>query len=81
MQRALAIELASSNVMVNAVAPGVIDTPMHAPDTHDFLRGRHPTHTMSKDQDIVDAVMYLTGASFTAGTILAVDGGASAGTW
>lgn len=79
--RALAIELASSNVMINAVAPGVIDTPMHAPETHDFLKGLHPTHTMGKDQDIVDAVMYLTGASFTTGTILAVDGGASAGTW
>lgn len=79
--RALAIELASSNVMVNAVAPGVIATPMHAPETHEFLRGLHPTHTIGAERDIVDAVLYLTSASFTTGAILAVDGGASAGTW
>jgi NAD(P)-dependent dehydrogenase (short-subunit alcohol dehydrogenase family) len=79
--RALAIELASSNVMVNAVAPGIIDTPMHAPETHDFLKALHPTNTLGSSQDIVDAVLYLTSASFTTGAILAVDGGASAGTW
>lgn len=79
--RALAMELASSNVMVNAVAPGVIATPMHAPETHEFLKGLHPTHTIGAEQDIVDAVLYLTSASFTTGAILAVDGGASAGTW
>ena len=77
--RALAIELAPSNVMVNAVAPGIIATPMHAPETHDFLKGLHPTGTIGTEQDIVDAVLYLTSASFTTGAILAVDGGMSAG--
>jgi NAD(P)-dependent dehydrogenase (short-subunit alcohol dehydrogenase family) len=78
--RALAIELASRNVMVNAVAPGVIDTPMHAPETHAFLKGLHPTGTLGSTQDVVDAVLYLGEAKFTTGTILTVDGGASAGT-
>ena len=78
--RALAIELASRNVMVNAVAPGVIDTPMHGPETHAFLKALHPTGTMGTTQDIVDAVLYLGSATFTTGAILAVDGGASAGT-
>ncbi|HEY6774330.1 MAG TPA: SDR family oxidoreductase [Oxalicibacterium sp.] len=77
--RALAIELAAHNVMVNAVAPGVIDTPMHHPESHDFLKALHPVGVMGSNQDIVDAVLYLTDARFTTGAVLAVDGGASAG--
>lgn len=77
--RALAIELAPHNVMVNAVAPGVIDTPMHHPDSHDFLKALHPVGKMGSNQDIVDAVLYLTSARFTTGAVLAVDGGTSAG--
>jgi NAD(P)-dependent dehydrogenase (short-subunit alcohol dehydrogenase family) len=78
--RALAIELASRNVMVNAVAPGIIDTPMHTPETHAFLKGLQPTGTLGSTQDVVDAVLYLGEAKFTTGTILTVDGGAAAGT-
>lgn len=77
--RALALELAAHNVMVNAVAPGVIDTPMHHPDSHDFLKALHPVGVMGSNQDIVDAVLYLTDARFTTGAVLAVDGGVSAG--
>lgn len=79
--RVLAMELASGNVMVDAVAPGVIATPMHAPETREFLKGLHPIHTIGAGQDIVNAVLCLASASFTTGAILAVDGGASAGTW
>jgi len=79
--RGLAIELASRNVMVNAVAPGVIVTPMHAPETHDFLKSLHPTGTLGTTQDIVEAVLYLGAAKFTTGAILAVDGGISAGSF
>lgn len=77
--RALAIELAPHNVLVNAVAPGVIDTPMHHPDSHDFLKALHPVGAMGSNQDVVDAVLYLTDARFTTGAVLAVDGGVSAG--
>jgi NAD(P)-dependent dehydrogenase (short-subunit alcohol dehydrogenase family) len=81
--RALAIELASANVRVNAVAPGIIATPMHGTDegTTTFLKGLAPNGAMGSTQDIVDAVLYLTDSSFTSGVVMAVDGGATAGTW
>ncbi|SFV09886.1 SDR family NAD(P)-dependent oxidoreductase [Pseudoduganella namucuonensis] len=81
--RALALELAPANVRVNAVAPGIIDTPMHGADegTQAFLRSLSPAGATGDVQEIVDAVLYLTGSSFTSGATLAVDGGASAGVW
>ena len=79
--RSLAIEYASRNVRINAVSPGVIDTPMHAPETHGFLTGLHPMGRMGETRDVVEAVMYLENAAFVTGEILHVDGGASAGRW
>jgi NAD(P)-dependent dehydrogenase (short-subunit alcohol dehydrogenase family) len=79
--RSLAIEYADKGVRVNAVAPGVIKTPMHAIETHDFLASLHPMHRMGEIQDVVDAVLYLDSASFVTGEILHVDGGAHAGRW
>jgi len=40
--RALAIEYAKEGIRVNTIAPGVINTPMHKPETHEFLKGLHP---------------------------------------
>jgi NAD(P)-dependent dehydrogenase (short-subunit alcohol dehydrogenase family) len=79
--RALAIEYADKGVRVNAVAPGVIKTPMHAPETHAFLAGLHPLQRMGEIQEVVDAVLYLETAAFVTGEILHVDGGAHAGRW
>ncbi|WP_343729261.1 SDR family oxidoreductase [Duganella sp.] len=81
--RALAIELAASNVKVNAVAPGIIATPMHSTDeaTQSFFRTLSPSGTTGITDDVVNAVLYLTESNFTSGTILPVDGGATAGTW
>ncbi|MDB5999039.1 MAG: uncharacterized protein JWP52_738 [Rhizobacter sp.] len=79
--RGLALELAPLNIQVNAVAPGIIDTPMHTPDMHDFLSTLQPSGRIGKPQDIVDAVLYLSDASFTTGVVLPVDGGMSAGKW
>jgi NAD(P)-dependent dehydrogenase (short-subunit alcohol dehydrogenase family) len=79
--RALALELAAHNIRVNAVAPGIIDTPMHAPDSHAFLGSLAPLARIGSTQDVVDAVFYLAGAGFTTGAVLAVDGGMSAGKW
>jgi NAD(P)-dependent dehydrogenase (short-subunit alcohol dehydrogenase family) len=79
--RALALELAPHKVRVTAVAPGIIDTPLHDPATHDFLKSLQPLDELGETQDIVDAVLYLTGARFTTGIVLGVDGGATAGVW
>ncbi|HEV2674419.1 MAG TPA: SDR family oxidoreductase [Aliidongia sp.] len=77
--KSLAIEYASRGVRANAVSPGIIKTPMHAPETHDALGKLHPVGHMGEIRDIVDAVLYLEGASFVTGEILHVDGGQSAG--
>ena len=81
--RGLAIELAASNVRVNAVAPGIIQTPMHGTDqaTQSFLKTLAPNGATGDTQDVVNAVLYLTDSAFTSGAVMAVDGGASAGTW
>ncbi|MBR0896334.1 SDR family oxidoreductase [Bradyrhizobium tropiciagri] len=77
--KSLAIEYAAKGIRVNAVSPGVIKTPMHAPETHDFLAKLHPVGRMGEAKDIVDAVLFLEGAGFVTGEILHVDGGQSAG--
>ena len=77
--KSLAIEYASKGIRVNAVAPGAIKTPMHGPETYDVLAKLHPVGRMGEIRDIVDAVLYLEGATFVTGEILHVDGGQSAG--
>jgi NAD(P)-dependent dehydrogenase (short-subunit alcohol dehydrogenase family) len=77
--KALAIEYATRGIRVNAVSPGVINTPMHSPESHSFLAGIHPMKRMGEIDDIVDAVLYLEAAGFVTGEILHVDGGQSAG--
>jgi NAD(P)-dependent dehydrogenase (short-subunit alcohol dehydrogenase family) len=79
--RSLAIEYADRGIRVNAVAPGVIRTPMHSPETHAFLAGLHPLGRMGEIPEIVDAVLYLESAGFVTGETLFVDGGAHAGHW
>ena len=79
--RALALELSPHNIQVNAVAPGIVDTPMHPSENHGFLSALAPAGRIATVREIADAVLYLTGAGFTSGVVLAVDGGASAGTW
>ncbi|MBV8466111.1 MAG: SDR family oxidoreductase [Burkholderiales bacterium] len=79
--KSLAIEYASRNIRVNAVAPGIIKTPMHAPETHAMLAGLHPLGRMGEISDIVNAVLFLEQSSFITGEILHVDGGQAAGHW
>lgn len=77
--RELAIEYADKGIRVNAVAPGVIKTPMHPAATHEFLAKLHPMGRMGEVQEIVDAIMYLESAHFVTGETLYVDGGQHAG--
>lgn len=79
--RALAIEYADRGIRFNAVSPGIIRTPMHAPETHEFLAGLHPMHRLGEVEDIVKGVLYLESAGFVTGEVLHVDGGQHAGRW
>ena len=79
LTRALAVEFAARGVRVNAVAPGIIATPMHDPKTHDFLAKLHPLGRMGAISDVTDAVLYLENAAFVTGVVLPVDGGMTAG--
>jgi NAD(P)-dependent dehydrogenase (short-subunit alcohol dehydrogenase family) len=79
--RSLAIEYADRGIRVNAVAPGIIKTPMHKPETHAALAGLHPVGRMGEIPEIVEAVLYLESATFVTGETLHVDGGAHAGHW
>jgi NAD(P)-dependent dehydrogenase (short-subunit alcohol dehydrogenase family) len=79
LTKSLAIEVAKRGVRVNAVAPGVIKTPMHAPATFDSSAKLQPLGRVGEIEDVVGAVLYLESASFVTGEILHVDGGAAAG--
>ena len=77
----LAIELAPDNIRVNAVAPGIIKTPIHGRTDEQFeeLNGMQPLGRVGEVKDIVDAVVYLADANFVTGVVLPVDGGVAAG--
>lgn len=77
--KSLAIEYAKRGIRVNAVAPGIIKSPMNPPETYAQLNNLHPVGHMGEISDIVGAILYLETASFVTGEILHVDGGQSAG--
>jgi NAD(P)-dependent dehydrogenase (short-subunit alcohol dehydrogenase family) len=81
LTRSLAMEYAMEGIRFNAVAPGVVDTPMHASDSAEFLKGLSPMGAISDIADIVDAIVYLTEARHVTGEVLHVDGGAHNGKW
>lgn len=77
----LAMEYAKDGIRVNAVAPGVVETPMHRDTPRDVMESLSPMGRPSTVKDITDAVMYLTDAATVTGDILYVDGGAHFGRW
>jgi NAD(P)-dependent dehydrogenase (short-subunit alcohol dehydrogenase family) len=79
--RSLAIEYAKEGIRVNAVAPGVVDTPLHKNNPKALLKTLSPMGSISSVQEIVDAVIYLTEAPHVTGEVLHVDGGAHVGKW
>ncbi len=79
--RSLASEYAKDHIRFNAVAPGVVDTPLHAKNPKDFLATLSPMGTISTVEDIASAVVYLTEAKQVTGEVLHVDGGAHNGKW
>jgi NAD(P)-dependent dehydrogenase (short-subunit alcohol dehydrogenase family) len=77
----LAMEYAKDGIRVNAVAPGVVYTPLHWDTPKDVMESQSPMGRPSTVKDITDAVMYLTDAATVTGNILYVDGGAHFGRW
>ena len=77
--KSLAIEYATRGIRVNAVSPGIIKTPLHPVETHEFLSALHPVGHMGEIEDVVGAVLYLESAPFVTGETLHVDGGQIAG--
>jgi NAD(P)-dependent dehydrogenase (short-subunit alcohol dehydrogenase family) len=79
--RHLAIEFAKQGIRFNAVAPGVVNTPMHKEDSQEVLQALQPMGSIAEISDIVDAVLYLSDARQVTGEVLHVDGGAHVGRW
>jgi NAD(P)-dependent dehydrogenase (short-subunit alcohol dehydrogenase family) len=81
LTRSLAIEYAKEGIRFNAVAPGVVESPLHRNDPQDFLKTFQPMGKIVEVKDVVDAVLYLAQAGQVTGEVLHVDGGAHAGRW
>jgi NAD(P)-dependent dehydrogenase (short-subunit alcohol dehydrogenase family) len=79
--RSLAMEYAKAGIRFNAVAPGVVNTPMHANDSSEFMKALSPMGEIPDVADIVDAIVYLTEARQVTGEVLHVDAGAHNGKW
>ena len=80
--RSLAVEYASRGIRVNAVAPGIIQTPLHPPEayTPEALEGKlPPLGRVGQVHDVVDGIMYLESASYVTGEVMHIDGGRTAG--
>jgi NAD(P)-dependent dehydrogenase (short-subunit alcohol dehydrogenase family) len=77
--RGLAMELASSNIRVNAVSLGIIKTPLHEPESLEGKKSFAPLNRYGEIVDVVRAVNYLEDADFVTGEISYVDGGRTAG--
>lgn len=84
LTRVLALELGKHGVLVNAIAPGLIDTPLTQKlpiDVQEKLIQAQPTKSMGKPEDIANAVAFLSSekTQFITGQTLYVDGGKSIG--
>jgi NAD(P)-dependent dehydrogenase (short-subunit alcohol dehydrogenase family) len=79
--RQLAMEYARDHIRVNAVAPGVVYTPLHRDTPKEAMESLSPMGRPSSVKDIADAVFFLTEAATVTGDVLFVDGGAHLGRW
>jgi NAD(P)-dependent dehydrogenase (short-subunit alcohol dehydrogenase family) len=80
LTKSLAIEYASRGIRVNAVSPGIIQTPMHPPESYLSLGDRMPPlGHVGQISDVVGGILFLESAPYVTGEILHVDGGQIAG--
>jgi NAD(P)-dependent dehydrogenase (short-subunit alcohol dehydrogenase family) len=79
--KSLAVEYASRGIRVNAVAPGITQTPLQPPESYtpEALAGKlPPLGRVGQVSDIVNGVLYLESAPYVTGEILYIDGGRTA---
>jgi NAD(P)-dependent dehydrogenase (short-subunit alcohol dehydrogenase family) len=81
ISRNLAMEYAKQGIRVNAVAPGVVATPLLKGLSKEFLQSLSPMGEIGTTQDIADAVLFLTEATRVTGVVFNVDAGAHLGKW
>ncbi|HXM28196.1 MAG TPA: SDR family oxidoreductase, partial [Chthoniobacterales bacterium] len=79
--RALAIEFAAEGIRLNAIAPGVVNTPMNPVEAHEFLRQLSPLKRLAEVGEVASLLLYLESAQFVNGEVVHLDGGAHAGKW
>ena len=78
--RSLAVEYASRGIRVNAVSPGIIQTPMHPAESYAGLGDRMPPiGRVSQISDVVGGILFLESSPYITGEILHIDGGQIAG--
>jgi NAD(P)-dependent dehydrogenase (short-subunit alcohol dehydrogenase family) len=78
--RSLAVEYASQGIRVNAVSPGIIQTPLHPADSYEGLGDRlPPLGRVGQVSDVVDGILFLESSPYITGEILHIDGGQIAG--
>jgi NAD(P)-dependent dehydrogenase (short-subunit alcohol dehydrogenase family) len=78
--RSLAVEYASRGIRVNAVSPGIIQTPVHPPESYAGLGPQlPPVGHVGQVSDVVDGILFLESSPFITGEILHIDGGQMAG--
>jgi len=86
MTEALAVELAPYNIRVNAISPGMIETPMIDPMKQDpkimeAMLARVPMHRVGKPEEVSNLVLFLASdeSSYMTGSTIVIDGGWLAG--
>lgn len=77
--RSLAIEYASRGIRFNAVSPGIIQTPLHDPDSYASSAELVPMGRVGQVRDVVDGVLFLESSGYITGETLHIDGGQVAG--
>jgi NAD(P)-dependent dehydrogenase (short-subunit alcohol dehydrogenase family) len=77
--RSLAIEYAHHGIRVNAVSPGVIRTPEHAPEEYDGIATGEPMGQVGQVSDVVRGILFLEASPYITGEIVHIDGGRIAG--
>lgn len=79
--QSLAMEFADEGIRFNTIAPGVVNTPMHPPEAHEFLKQLSPLKRLAEVGEVADLLVLLESTPFVNGEVIHLDGGAHAGKW